>query len=177
MERLQRCDRRRLEVYALFEMKSLRILSFASVCFTPALNGVCCIQRIAVGRFSSSELIRQNVFLRSSKHLYRLYVESISIVCLNLVSASHVSNSSTKPTPSKRPSLMPRRKITTDNPTHEHHGNPKTENIACPSTPTGKGENHAKLQNKLATNPTDQPAKTATLAAPEGTFPAAAPPM
>ena len=32
---------------------------------------------------------------------------------------------------------------------------------------------HAKLQNKLATTPTDQPANTATFAAPEGTFPAA----
>ena len=36
---------------------------------------------------------------------------------------------------------------------------------------------HAKLQNKLATTPTDQPANTATFAAPEGTFPAAAPPI
>ena len=34
-------------------------------------------------------------------------------------------------------------------------------------------EDHAKLHNKLATTPTDQPANTATFAAPEGTFPAA----
>jgi hypothetical protein len=147
------------------------------------LRGVCLSRYSAVSyargdvyAFSSSKARRWSLCLSSCKRLCRLYISK---------SRQFISNSrEKKKTPSTTLANASQENVreTTQCITQERHEIQKKKSISHSLSLSLFDSNkikrdHAKLQNKLATSPTDQPAYTATFAAPDGTFPAAAPPM